>query len=670
MNVMLISLTSIFITTYLLTSIFKLRGFVSVSLSFFLFFSIQIVLIGFTASWFKELSNTSFWTIGSMFLLILVSIYSYISHTKLDIPSTQRILNRLLHIFATMKKWWQEESTYFQKISLLILLPTFLFTAITNLITIFNVAPHNWDSMTYHLAQIPYFLQHNSLAHFGADYWAQDVHPKNASLLKIYIYLATGLSENLMQLVQFFSYIIGGISIYGISRLIGGNKFQSIIATLIFSLLTESLMESITTQNDMLITAFVGVIIYFMLLWGRRLAWKYLLLVGLAVGFSLGIKSSFLLVLPSIATIFLYLLYTENQTKIQKFRDFALISVFTILSIIILALPSGYIENIQDYGHPIGPKNVRSGHSFEGKNFGYIMNNGSKNVLRFGFDFLSLDGLPPIEPFNLAQQTIQKIPKGLLSIFNIIIEGKEGCIVPYRYATKTSRAHEDLSSWGIFGFALIWLSIILSLLGFIKSKLVRVLSVSTIIFVLVQSFVGPYDPWRGRYFLIATIFAVPTLVGLLNIKNRFFKGYLLIMILLGSLSALSSVVFRKNSSIIDFQYHNTVIKSVFNMNRLEQLTRNRKCLNTVFNTYEQNVPKTAIVATILGVDQFEYPLFGEHFTRSVLPLNPSHGKLKSIPKNAEYLYFNSNIYQDINTATDVFLGCKTIYLRKLEHYEP
>ncbi len=667
---MYISLISIFITTYLLTNIFKLRGFVSVSLSFFLFLSIQIVFIGFAASWFKELSNTNFWTIGSIFLLILVSIYSYISHTKLDIPSTQKILNRMLHIYATIKKWWQEESTYFQKISLLVLLPTFLFTAITNLIIIFNVAPHNWDSMTYHLAQIPYFLQQNSLVHFGADYWAQDVHPKNASLLKIYMYLATGLSENLMQLVQFFSYIISGISIYGISRLIGGNKFQSIIATLIFLLLTESLMESITTQNDMLITALVGTIIYFMLLWKKSLACKYLLLVGLAVGLSLGIKSSFLLVLPSIATIFLYLLYIANQTKIQKFRDFALISLFSILSIIILAIPSGYIENIQDYGHPIGPKHVRSGHSFEGKSFEYIIYNGSKNVLRFGFDFLSLDGLPPVEPFNLAQKTIQKIPKELLSIFDINIEGKEGCRVPYRYATKTSMAHEDSSSWGIFGLTFIWLSIILSLIGFIKSNLVRVLSVSTIIFVLVQSFVGPYDPWRGRYFLIATIFAVPTVVGLLNIKSRFLNVYILFIILLGSLSALSSVILRKNSSIVDFKYHNIVSTSVFGMNRLEQLTRNRKCFNAVFNTYEKNVPRTAVVATILGGNQFEYPLFGKQFTRTVLPLNPSGGILKSIPINAEYLYFDSKIYSDINVTTDVFLGCNTLYLRKLENNEP
>ena len=663
MSVMFISLISILIATYLLNNIFKLKGFVSVSLSSFLFVSIQIILIGFIASYFKELANTYFWTFGSIFILILVSISAYISNDKLFMTNNKSILNRVSFIYSTIGTWWKEESNYFQKTILLILLSTFFFTTITNLIIIFNVAPHNWDSMTYHLAQIPYFLQQNSLVHFGADYWAQDVHPKNASLLKIYMYLVTNRSENLMQLVQFFSYIISGISIYGISRLIGGDKFQSIIAALIFSLLTESLMESITTQNDMVITALTGVIIYFMLLWGKSLAWKYLLLTGLAVGFSLGVKSSFLLVLPSVAIIFLYLLYIANQTKVQKLQSFILISVFSILSIIILALPSGYIENIQDYGHPIGPKHVRSGHSFEGKSFEYIMDNGSKNILRFGFDFLSLDGLPPKQVFNLTQKSIQKIPKELLSVFNINIEGKKGCRVPYRYANQTSMAHEDSSSWGLFGFTLIFLSIFLSLIGFIKSKFIRVFSVATVIFILVQSFVGPYDPWRGRYFLIATIFAVPTLIGLLNIKNKFLNSYLLIVILLGAFSALSSVMLRNHSSIIDFEHQ----KSIFDMNRLEQLTRNGKCFNTVFNTYEKNVPKTATVATILGGDQFEYPLFGEYLTRTILPLNPSGGKLKPIPLNAEYLYFDSYIYSDINTTTDVFLGCKTLYLRKIKH---
>ena len=662
MNVIL--LISVFMTALLLTNFFKLRCFVSVSLSFFLFLNIQIILIGFVASWFKELANINFWAIGGMFFLVMVSIYSFISNTKINKPSVQETFSKILYMYSTMVTWWKKESTSFQKISLLILLPTVLFTTITNLNIIFNVAPHNWDSMTYHLAQIPYFLQYNSFSHFGADYWAQDVHPKNASILKIYVYLVTGLSENLMQLVQFFSYIASGISVYGISRLIGGNKFQGIIAALIFSLLTESLMESITTQNDMIITAFVGIIVYYIFLWERSSDSKYLLLTGLAIGFASGIKLSFMLALPSIAIIFLYLLYVSNHTK--KLQDFALMSLFSILSVIALAMPSGYIENIQDYGHPAGPEHVRLGHSFEGRNFEYIINSGSKNVLRFGFDFLSLDGFPPVGLFNLAQKTIQLIPRGVLLIFGIDLKGKEGSRTSYRYTKNASLAHEDTSSWGIFGFSLVWLSMILSLLGFIKSNLVRVLSVSTIIFVLVQSFIGPYDPWRGRYFLSATIFGVPTLTGLFNIKKtQSFERYLLVMMLLGSLSAIFAVVFRSNSGIIDFQYRNYVSKSIFNMDRLEQLTRNRKCFNAVFHAYEQNIPEGAIVATILGADQYEYPLFGERFTRIILPLNPFDGTLKSIPAEAEYLYFDSRIYPDINIATDIFLGCETIYLRKL-----
>lgn len=188
MSIMYISLICISMTAYLINKIFGFRDYISVSLSFFLFLIIQIVLIGFLISWLNKLANTNLWTMYSITLLALISLYYYTAIPRSERSHKLQINKKILDIYSSLTIWLREESTHFQKIVLLILLPVFTFITITNLIIIFNVAPHNWDSMTYHLARIPYFLQQNSLAHFGADYWAQDVHPKNATLLNIYIY--------------------------------------------------------------------------------------------------------------------------------------------------------------------------------------------------------------------------------------------------------------------------------------------------------------------------------------------------------------------------------------------------------------------------------------------------------------------------------------------------
>ncbi len=607
----IISIISIFITSFLLLRILNLRGFVVISLALFLFLSSQIVVTGFITSWLNQLSNIKFWT-GIHILFLVISTPYYFASCRGRTLNLKKIFHNLLQIKQSFKLWIIEDCSSFQRIILFLLGTTFLFLTILHVAIIFNVAPHNWDSMTYHLARVAYFIQYDSLNHFRADYWAQNVHPKNASILNIYILLITGLRENFTQAIQFFSYLFGMISIYGISKLIGGNRFQSITAALIFSLLLSVLMEATTTQNDLIITSLVGSIVYFSFLWHKTLKNKYLALASLAGGLASGVKSSFILTIPSIAVIFIFLLYQAKIGKKEKIKTVGVVLLFVLISIVVFALPSGYMENIIAYGHPIGPEYVLKMHSFHGKSLDYILITGSHNVWKFILDFLSL------------------------------------------------RAHEDSSYWGFFGFGLIGISTFLSLFGVIQSKPIRVLSLATVVFLLVTSYTSTYNPWFGRYFNIATIFAVPTVIELFHFKNRFFRYYILIILILGTCTALLAVLLRYNSD--PFGYRN---KSIFTMNRLEQLTRNRKCYLEVFENYEKLVPKTTKVATILGPDSYEYPLFGKYLTRTILPLNSFRHERKPIPQETEYLFFSTKVYQKPLKKTDIYLGCKTLYLRKL-----
>jgi 4-amino-4-deoxy-L-arabinose transferase-like glycosyltransferase len=293
-----------------------------------------------------------------------------------------------MHALTSIKSWYTKELSRFEKLLLAPLILTALLLGILNLIVIIFTAPHNWDSMTYHLARVAYYLQHDNLNYFDANYWAQVIHPKNSSLLLLYTYLISGRNENLTQLVQFIAYWVAICGVYAISIKAGNNKTQSIFAAMVGALLTEWLMEATTTQNDMILVAFSGAITYFLLAFRKTSKLKYLIWAALGIGLSLGTKSAYLLVLPSIGLVALYALFAPKLRSLL--RNFAFFVACILVAISIFALPSGYMENYRNFGHPIGPDEVRKLHSFEGEPISYIAMNGTRNIIRYGFEFLSL----------------------------------------------------------------------------------------------------------------------------------------------------------------------------------------------------------------------------------------------------------------------------------------
>src|ERR1051326_5256486 len=89
--------------------------------------------------------------------------------------------------------------------------------AITGLVA----APSNWDSLTYHLARVGYYLQQGSLADFGANYYCQEEHGRAASILLCALLSLCGRSDALFALPQLFAYGACLAAVYLMVRQIG-----------------------------------------------------------------------------------------------------------------------------------------------------------------------------------------------------------------------------------------------------------------------------------------------------------------------------------------------------------------------------------------------------------------------------------------------------------------
>jgi hypothetical protein len=96
--------------------------------------------------------------------------------------------------------------------------------------------------------------------------------------------------------------------------------------------------------------------------------------------------------------------------------------------------------------------------------------------------------------------------------------------------------------------------------------------------------------------------------------------------------------------------------SIFKIDRIHQMTVTRPEFREAYYKFEELVPKDAIVA--MGTQQehedYIYPLWGEGFNRTLIPIHPFRSEVKPIPPQAEYLFYSEGVIE--KEEGDVFLG--------------
>lgn len=497
------------------------------------------------------------------------------------------------------------------------------------------------------MPRVAYYLQHGNLNFFEANYWAQVVHAKNSAILLKYVFLVSGRNENFFRLVQFLAYLACLFAVYGISRRLKLEWSWALLSSLSFGLFVEVLLQAVTPQNDLLITAYVGVSIYFLLLFKEDRNINNLLFALLSMALGLGVKASFLTVLPSIFLIGLFLLFDKNLFTVKKIL---ITIVFALLITAVFILPAGYLENYKLFKHPLGPKDVLE-HSFSGKSATYILKNGSLNILRFGLDFLTLDGLPAEKPIQEVQKFLRKAPVKLIQTLDIPIASQEATVANFNYF-KMPVSFEDYSYLGILGFAILWPAVLLVLFNFVKNPAGRMLALAWVVFFLIQAFSGPYDPFRGRYFMYGAVFASPLIGCFIKafFRKKLIKMYVCIILLIGCVSAMGAVKMR----------HGALFASPVEYDRLTVMWDTKG----VFKKYESHVPKDAVVGVAFREDSMEYHLFGEGLTRTIIPINSFTGKKSAIPSRADHLIYHKEFSQHWADG-DIHLG-EDYYLKKLK----
>lgn len=642
----------------------------------------SVILTGFTLSEIHKMNDRRFWAIG----VFIPAFVFYIQFTKFF----GKDRNENFTVFQMIGSQIQGVWNWFGNLSLFLkcifagLFISLGIIEITNFILICYTPPNEWDSMTGHLNRLLYYLQHNTMSHFGGTNWNIDSYPRSACTIQIYTYLMSGKVENWFKAIHHTAYWIIGFGVFGIVRSISKNLTASFFCALVVLLLPDVLKQTITTESDIVLASYLACLVYFLFSFNEKKKRRYLYLAGFSFGIALGHKITFVFSLPPVFLILLYTVFRDDEKSNFlrfTFAHFKHLFVAFVLGFLLFALPAGYIENIQEYHHPIGPPTALKHQSVDrAGSKANLIKQGSRNVLRYSIDLINLDGLRNWEAGEQLNKTMKKpIIWFERNVLKTRLEAeKDFTIVPFTYH-KRFEFFNMSPYWGIFGFGLILPLILMVLFRIIKAKAVYYyLGIAFTLHFIALCYTAAYDPWKGRYMISSAIFAVPFLALLFTeqysiekAKHIFLKTYVGFVVIVGIASALSSTFL--NYRCLPFSAYGR--KSAFDMTRMEILTEARPDITKAYENFNNIVPQDATVAVATINDDYEYPLWGDKLTRKLIVINPFEQGLRPIPKEADYLFFAKSVIKpkigDIRLGTDTTMTKNVIvkgedyYLRKL-----
>jgi hypothetical protein len=446
---------------------------------------------------------------------------------------------------------------------------------------------------------------------------------------------------------------------------------------LVTALLPTALIQATTTETDIVFSAYLSILIVYLLKFLNKPSPFYLNFIGIVGAIWLSHKVTFIIVAPSVAILALYVLF--QQRAFFSWKRVAIALGIWLVAVAVYVLPNGYIANVKEVGElKIGslsaPKLVMSWHGIEHLSTEQKLENFKLSLFRYTSDFIHLDGIRSAE---IGAKLDEKFRKPIDPIFRKlhVDADKYWAVNSFKFKQEEVKFYRERPYWGWIGIGLVLPALFLFGWSFIRkkqsdefnSKLALIFLLCGIVHFLSLSFSAVYDPIKARYFMNMAIWFLPLIAYLYKAKVKF---YILASSVIIIISAVSTLLFRDLIPLIGE-------KHIGNLSRTEQLLLGRPMLTQAYEKFDEIVPKDAVVA--LGTQQehedFEYPLWGKDFKRTLIPIHPFRSVVKPIPEEAQYLFYSKGVIPykkgDIKLNEEVDNGTELVndsqfFLRKLK----
>ena len=293
--------------------------------------------------------------------------------------------------------------------------------------------PNNGDSLTYHLTRAAAWLRHGGLYRIPNTQTEENDFPPNAEIQILYTF-AFLHRDTVAAVTQWIAQLALIVGVYGCARRLAFARAPSLFAALLTPMLSLVALQSMTTQNDLVVASYVVAAAYFV----QRDRKAELALFGLAIGLALGTKPTAFIALP-----FLGLL------AVVSLRRRLLVTAAAAALVGFAALGSyGYVRNLVATGHPTG---ARVGQPAANVMTHVTATGTVSTVMRDLYHFIDLSGL------DVSYRKLLPITGAARRAFNVLhipTNPPESTAYPFAFALN-QRANEDLSFFGPLGILLV-----------------------------------------------------------------------------------------------------------------------------------------------------------------------------------------------------------------------
>ena len=545
----LIPFFAISFISFFLIRILNIKDFLEKIILFFLFNWFQIVISIEILSLFKAVSLISLIIFhGSSLIICLIIVLI----KKIDIKINFKVILKLFFNFF-------QELELSKILKIIIVVWVIVILGTTFFIGIIS-PPGNYDSLTYHLARVGFWQQNGTINHYTTWAEIQNLNPVNAEVGLLWIILFTG-SDNIAFISQWIALAVILIAVYKLLRLINLSRIISLISVSLFISFDIVLLEATSTQNDLILVAFVILSVIFLLksLQINKPNYKYLLITGLTLGFMISLKGSSVLFIPGIA-IFIFLINKNNKIKFIKIGYLLL---FSILGVFIFA-SYNFFQNYIDYKNILSPKDYAGTLSISNPNLKTFISNISRHFSSFYQYYLIDHGTIG----NLIIKTVVNLHNKL----GLSTDAPQTILPGVIFYYSPVKLNYDESFFGPLFFFLVLPSLIYSMFLFLvlriwkkgkeliqKYKDSLKLFLIGLSFFLCFMFIFRWQPYSGRLLMGFTLFSIAifaiNLEFLKSIKLKYFFNIISLIIIILLITASYFPLFKAdyiNLSKFDF----------------------------------------------------------------------------------------------------------------------
>lgn len=467
--------------------------------------------------------------------------------------------------------------------------------------------PTTPDSMTYHLSRVGYWLQQGSLEHWNTPDLRQTAFPINLELGLLWTVVLSG-SDRWVNLIQWSTVPVLMAAIAGIARQMGHTRRQAVFAALIWATLPQIFLQAVDVKNDLLLSALVASAITLLVLGMDSGARGPLILSGLALGLAAGTKSTLVMIVPGLALFALLLWWKYRAPGFRRLEWWGL----SWLAAFMLFSAYNYVLNLESYDNPLGPPEFVEEETHEGNVSPLKML--VVNSIRYTYQMADMSGLPrraarPL--FDLKARAARAVVDRLG-----LDEVESGQIADQPFSFKRRPSITVGAVWfGPLGIVLLGLIAAETVRAFRTRALLRVgLLLMAWSFLPALSVSTAWSFHKGRYAILLVTIIAPLIAGLHFPRTRLRPLY-------WGLCGLACFVLVWTATHSDYRPL-TGKTPIWDLDFTARQTKAAPTITPMVRLVDRTVPPDATLGLWFKRSDWDYPLFGRDFSRTLVQIYP------------------------------------------------